>query len=178
MTWQDDVLTFWFKTLSPKDWFSGGPALDARIRDEFGALHRRVAQTDDNALLTDADTALAAVIVLDQFSRNLGRKTAAAFENDAKALRIATAAIDKGYDNNLDPQRRNFLYMPFMHSESLDVQDRSVELFKGTASESYAMSHRDTIAEFGRYPYRNAVLGREDTAAEEAYLKTAETYGQ
>ena len=178
MHWPTDVLTFWFTTLSPKDWYGGGPTLDARIRTEFGALHGQVSRMADNDLLKDADTALAAVIVLDQLSRNLGRKTAAAFAQDEKALRIATRAIDKGYDDGLSPVRRNFLYMPFMHSESLAVQDRSIVLFAGTQSESYAKSHRDIIAKFGRYPYRNAALARENTADEDAYLKTAETFGQ
>ncbi len=178
MLWSSNVLTFWFTTLTPKDWYGGGAELDARIHAEFGAIHSQIAQMADEDLLADADTALAAVIVLDQFSRNLGRKTAAAFAQDEKALRIAMSAIDKGYSKGLTAERLNFLYMPFMHSESLAVHERGVTLFAGTNSEGYAHKHRDIIAEFGRYPYRNAALGRENTPAENAYLKTAETFGQ
>jgi uncharacterized protein (DUF924 family) len=178
MPWSSNVLTFWFTTLTPKDWYGGGPELDARIRTEFGDVHSLVVGTADEDLLVDADTALAAVIVLDQFSRNLGRKTAAAFAQDEKALRISMSAIEKGYSEGLPTERRNFLYMPFMHSESLEVHDRGASLFAGTKSEPWARSHRDIIAKFGRYPYRNVALGRENTAAEQAYLKTAETFGQ
>lgn len=178
MPWPSTILTFWFTTLSPKDWYGGGPTLDARIRTEFGDVHRLVASTPDEDLLADADTALAAIIVLDQFSRNLGRKTAAAFAHDEKALRIAMSAIDKGYADGLSNERRNFMYMPFMHSESLAIHERGVALFAGTPSESFARDHHDIIAKFGRYPYRNPALGRENTAAENDYLKTAETFGQ
>lgn len=178
MAWTRDVLTFWFSTLTPQDWYNGDTAMDTRIREQFGETHAQIARAADEDLLADADTSLAAIIVLDQFSRNLGRKTAAAFAHDAKALRIAKAAIAKGHHTDLPPERHNFLCMPFMHSESLADQDESVALFAGTVSESYAKSHRDIIAQFGRYPYRNKALGRESTPEELTYLKTAETYGQ
>ncbi|MGK0347512.1 MAG: hypothetical protein ACI855_003598 [Myxococcota bacterium] len=178
MAWSKNVLTFWFTTLSPKDWYRDSPTLDAHIRSEFGDVHEQVASMAEDDLLVDVDTALAAIIVLDQFSRNLGRKTSAAFAQDAKALRLAKSAVELSYDDGLAVERRNFLYMPFMHSETLDDHDRSVTLFAGTQSEDYARQHRNIIAAFGRYPYRNSALGRENTAAERAYLTTANAFGQ
>ncbi len=176
----DDVLTFWFKddpTLFRAEWFRKDDAFDAAIRDRF-ALAVEAAQ--DGAL--DAWTAtpegtLALVIVLDQFARNIHRGSHLAFAGDAHARRIARAAIDAGQDAQLTKVQRCFLYLPFEHSEDIEDQDLSVRLFTSIADDpqmptvaDYAERHRDVIRRFGRFPHRNAALGRTSTATEIAYL--------
>jgi uncharacterized protein (DUF924 family) len=122
--------------------------------------------------LVDADTALAATIVLDQFSRNMFRGTAAAFAADTKALAIAEAALARGFDRGLPDARRQFFYLPFEHSEDAEVQKRSVELFATLGPEAlrWADAHKVIIDRFGRFPHRNAVLGRVSTPEELEFL--------
>ena len=122
--------------------------------------------------------ALAAVIVLDQFSRNMFRGDKAAFAGDPSALKITKAAIAGEFDKTMSAQQRQFLYMPLMHSENLEDQDRCVELFTELGLQQHAIEHRDIVARFGRFPHRNAVLGRESTAVEIEYLKNAKRFGQ
>jgi uncharacterized protein (DUF924 family) len=133
-----------------------------------------VAAAPEDALLADAKTALAAVIVLDQFSRNMFRGTPSAFANDAKALAISRKAIAKGFADALSSDERLFLYLPFEHQESVDAQARSVELFSGLDDPEltkYAQAHKDIIDRFGRFPHRNDILGRTSTAEEMEFLK-------
>ncbi len=179
--WKDRVLEFWFGELEEKDWFAGGDEVDRKIRDRFSDLHAELAKGPPPETRTDPEAALAAVIVLDQFSRNIYRKQPEAFSTDAVALDIARNALDNDLEAKLPEDRRWFLYMPLMHSEVLSDQERCVDLFKQQGSENsikYAVEHRDIIARFGRFPHRNKALGRESTPDEIAFLKEHEGYGQ
>lgn len=177
----DEVLTFWYDELTPKEWFGGGPELDAQIQKRFGALLRELAQQPVDALTTDPRRALAAVLVLDQFSRNVYRGSALAFAQDPLALAIARQLVNTQADQQLSQSERYFLYMPFMHSESLADHERSLALYKALGDENgihWAKDHHAVIAQFGRYPHRNDVLGRESTPEELRYLENANRYGQ
>ena len=166
--WVAGVLDFWFVQSGPRDWFARDDAFDARLRERFGELHARLA-ADPGPLPDTARVALATVIVLDQFSRNLHRGDARAFAADAAARAIAAHAIERGFDRGLDAGARLFLYLPFEHSEDLADQDRAVALVAalGNAEWSrYAEAHRAVVARFGRFPHRNATLGRAPRADE------------
>ncbi|MEN3145832.1 DUF924 family protein [Neorhizobium sp. IRAMC:178] len=169
----EEVFTFWFRELTRKDWFEKNEALDEAMRRHFAATHLSLARGGLDAWRTSPEDRLAAVIVLDQLSRNLYRGTPLAFATDWLALREARLAIEAGADMAVLPEQRGFFYLPFEHSETLADQDRSVELFAllGDAEYlDYAERHRTVIREFGRFPHRNALLGRESTAAELEYL--------
>jgi uncharacterized protein (DUF924 family) len=160
--WRADVLKFWFG-LEPKQWWNGGPDLDRLIRETFLNLWAEKRRLPVDAFLADPLTAVAAVILFDQFPRNMFRGHADAFSTDHLALAIAKGAVDKGLDEELQKPERKFLYMPFLHSEKLENQDRALLLFTKIADEEqikYAHHHRDLIARFGRFPHRNAILGR------------------
>ena len=166
--WRADVLRFWFG-LDPKQWWRGGADLDHRIRETFLKLWEDKRQLPAEAFLDDPLTALAAVILFDQFPRNMFRDHADQFSTDHLALAIARAAIDRGFDDQLEPRERGFLYMPFQHSEDLADQNRSLLLFTalGDADQlGYAQKHHDVIARFGRFPHRNKMLGRSLRPAE------------
>jgi uncharacterized protein (DUF924 family) len=172
--WVADVLQFWFRETNREQWFKRDAALDDRIRARFLSLHDRVSATPNAALLSDPRGALAAVIVLDQFSRNMFRGTPRAFAGDAKALAVADAAITEGYAASLDKDELLFLYLPFEHSETLEAQARCVELMSSLGDAEltrYAEAHRDIIQRFGRFPHRNAILGRTSTQEEIEFLK-------
>lgn len=173
--WVDEVLRFWFEDVSAADWFGGGPALDARIGERFLLMHEALAANDGEALhhLHGPRATLAAVLVLDQFSRHLFRDDPRAYAADALARRLATAAIAQGWDRELGREQRLFLYLPFQHSEALADQVRAVELYEAIGDETwsrYARAHLRLIERFGRFPHRNAVLGRESSAEELAAL--------
>jgi uncharacterized protein (DUF924 family) len=160
--WRADVLKFWFG-LQPDQWWNGGPELDHRIRQNFLKLWTEKRQLPADAFLTDPLTAAAAVILFDQFPRNMFRGHADAYSTDHLALAIAKAAVAKRLDEQLANSERKFLYMPFQHSENLDDQNRAILLFTEIEDEHqlrYAKHHRDVIARFGRFPHRNAILGR------------------
>jgi uncharacterized protein (DUF924 family) len=160
--WRADVLKFWFG-LTHDDWWSGTPELDHRIREDFLKLWEAKRQLPVEAFLDDPLTALAAVILFDQFPRNMFRGHADQFSTDHLALAIAKAAILKGFDEGLERDERKFLYMPFQHSENLADQDRAILLFSAAGDEEqvrYSKKHREIIARFGRFPHRNAILGR------------------
>lgn len=166
--WVRAVLHFWFQELSGAQWFAKDAALDARIRERFLAIHEHLV-ANDGAGVSDSRTMLAAVIVLDQFSRNLFRGDPRAFAADPIARRIAANAIDRGFDKCMGKEERMFLYMPFQHSEELADQDRSMLLFTalGDAYQlGYAKKHHEVIARFGRFPHRNKMLGRAPRADE------------
>ena len=166
--WRANVLHFWFG-LDPKQWWRGGADLDHRIREIFLKLWEEKRQLPVDSFLDDPLTALAAVILFDQFPRNMFRDHADQFSTDHLALAIARAAIDKGFDDQLEPRERGFLYMPFQHSEDLADQNRSLLLFTalGDANQlGYAQKHHDVIARFGRFPHRNKLLGRTPRPAE------------
>ncbi|MFZ1679515.1 MAG: DUF924 family protein [Rhizobiaceae bacterium] len=179
--WDGEVLSFWFDETPPAKRFSVDHDLDADIARRFAALHARLMATAAADLVASPSQALAALIVLDQFSRNMFRGTAGAFAADPHARAIADAAISSGHDTMVAPERRMFFYLPFMHAENAADQDRCVALFSllgNPDAMKFAHDHRDIIQRFGRFPHRNAALGRESTADEKAYLATAEHYGQ
>jgi len=170
-----DVLTFWYEECTPEDWFKKDAAFDAALRERFGALHDRAAAGACDSWADSADGALALVLVLDQFSRNLYRDDPRAFAQDEKALGVARSAIAAGFDQEQPHDRRHFLYIPFEHSEILADQEEGVAHFErhGDAETlRYAIAHRDIIQRFGRFPHRNACLGRTSTDEETAFLKT------
>ena len=175
------VLVFWFGAPdSPefgqprKAWFAKDDAFDAEIHRQFAGLHHAAAHGMLDHFWKDlALPNLALTIVLDQFSRQLFRNEAKAFAQDGHALTVAKHAIAEGYDRDALPVQRVFWYLPFEHSENLADQDRSIELMEqldNTEWTRYAREHRDVIARFGRFPHRNAALGRESTPEETAYL--------
>jgi uncharacterized protein (DUF924 family) len=160
--WRADVLRFWFG-LEPEQWWNGGAELDERIRRQFLELWQEKRQLPVESFLDDPLTAVAGVILFDQFPRNMFRGHADAYSTDPLALGIAKAAVDRRLDKQLAPDERKFLYMPFQHSEKLDDQNRAVLLFTELGDEhqlGYAKHHRDIIERFGRFPHRNAILGR------------------
>ena len=168
--WRSDVLKFWFG-LKPEQWWRGPPELDERVRDRFLDLWKQKRQLPPESFLDDPLTALAAVILFDQFPRNMFRGHAEQFSTDTVALAIAKGAINRGLDEQLDRQERGFLYMPFQHSEDIDDQNSSVLLFTKLGDDQqldYAKKHHDVIARFGRFPHRNSMLGRQPRADEVA----------
>lgn len=170
--WVEEVLGFWFGELTPEQWFKKDDGVDRAIKSRFAALYESLAASPP--VTTDARTALAAAIVLDQFPRNMFRGSPQAFASDARALALANAAVDAGLDQKLAPHERTFLYLPFEHSEDAAMQARSVALFTalGNANQlDYAIRHKVIIDRFGRFPHRNAILGRASTPEEIAFLK-------
>ena len=160
--WRADVLKFWFG-LKPEQWWNGGPELDHRIKQNFLKLWFEKRQLPAEAFVTDPLTAVAGVILFDQFPRNMFRGHADAYSTDPLALAIAKKALARGLDKELPPEERKFLYMPFQHSENLDDQNRAILLFTELGDDhqlGYARHHRDIIERFGRFPHRNAILGR------------------
>ncbi|MBL8491200.1 MAG: DUF924 domain-containing protein [Rhodocyclaceae bacterium] len=180
------VLDFWFLPEGDPghggyrpEWFRKDPAFDSAIRERFGPEVEDALAGRRDGWNAGAEGCLALVLLLDQFTRNVFRDTPRAFAGDAAALGLAESAVGDGRDLALPPIRRWFLYLPFMHAESLPAQERCVALFRalgeagGAAFDSpldYAMRHRDVIARFGRFPHRNSILGRESTVAESAFL--------
>lgn len=160
--WRSDILKFWFG-LPEEKWWRGGDDLDQDIRRRFMKLWADKRELPADAFLTDALTALAGVILFDQFPRNMFRGDAQQFATDPLALAIARGALDRKFDDALQPHERGFLYMPFEHSERMDDQNRSLMLFTELGDARmlhFARLHRDIIERFGRFPHRNAMLGR------------------
>ncbi len=168
-----DVLAFWFEEITPAQWWKVDPAFDAAIDTRFGVLHAQAAQAELWAWRATPEGRLAEVIVLDQFSRNRHRGTARAFACDPLALGLAQEAVARGADLALPPERRAFLYMPYMHSESRAVHAVAEPLFAERAAHvlDFERRHRAIVDRFGRYPHRNEVLGRVSTAEELTFLQ-------
>ena len=167
------VLHFWFDEVSPDKWYAKDEALDRMITERFGAMRDHVLATMAAGWRDDPDNLLAAVILLDQFSRNIHRGTAAAFAADALALKLTERAIILAWDDRLPAERRAFLYMPMMHAENRTTQAKSVAWFErlGNAENAkFALEHAEVIERFGRFPSRNAARGRESTPEELDYL--------
>ena len=161
MDWAEEVRSYWF-SLRPEQWWHD-PSLDAEICKRFGELWADKRQLPASSFLATPADALAGVLLFDQFPRNMFRDHADQFSTDLLALQIARGAVDSGADEALAPQERGFLYMPFQHSEDLDDQQRSVLLFTALGDPEqlrYARLHHDVIERFGRFPHRNAILGR------------------
>jgi uncharacterized protein (DUF924 family) len=168
------VLQFWFVELEPRDWWRKDPELDQRIASRFGTLLEAAASGALAEWRTTARGRLAEIIVLDQFTRNIHRGSAEAFANDALALRLAEEAVAAGADLELPVEERRFVYMPYMHSESAAVHETAMRLFATPGLEKnldFERRHKAVIDRFGRFPHRNALLGRESTAEEIEFLK-------
>jgi uncharacterized protein (DUF924 family) len=182
----DEILEYWLGPEAGRDapepelrrrWFEKSEATDNELRERYGQLVEQAARGEHDAWAQTPRGRLALVILLDQLTRNLQRGSGRMFENDDKALSLALAGIDAGEDRELRAYERQFLYMPLMHAEQLAAQDRCCELFAalarahpGADSTRWADQHRAIIARFGRFPHRNALLGRQSTAEEEAFL--------
>ena len=165
-----EILDFWFSR-GRDDWWTASPAFDDAIRDRFLTLWQELRGNVPDDFLGDPETALAAVILFDQFPRNMFRGHADQFSTDPLALAVAGAAVERGYDDGMTSAQRGFLYMPFQHSENLADQRRSLLLFTALGDEEqllYARKHHEVIERFGRFPHRNAILGRKPTAIEAA----------
>ncbi|MBV9931948.1 MAG: DUF924 domain-containing protein [Alphaproteobacteria bacterium] len=168
MDWQGEVLGFWF-ALEPEQWWTRDANLDRRVRERFLPLWAAERENVPAAFLGTCRDALAAVILFDQFPRNMFRDHADQFSTDMLALAVAKGAVERGYDAQVPPGRRPFFYMPFEHSEDLADQERSLLLFTALGDDyllGFARKHRDIIARFGRFPHRNALLGRAPRADE------------
>lgn len=172
-----EVLDYWLTEVGPKGWYAGGTALDAEIRRRFAALW---GSADDGALtgwIVGPDPALAYLIVTDQFPRNIWRGSDRAFATDAKARMATEAALQAGWDRQVPEPQRQFFYLPLMHHEDPEDQARSVALIGERMPETgadnllHARAHQEVIRRFGRFPYRNAALGRMSTPAEVDFLE-------
>lgn len=170
----NDVIKFWFEEIDPKQWWLKDPQFDALIAQRFGDLYEKAAKGELKPWRKNTKGALAEIIILDQFSRNIFRDTPIAFATDALALEAAKEAIANGFDKEIDAGYLSFLHMPFMHSESKDIHEIAVSLFNKPGMESsyeYELKHKAIIDRFGRYPHRNEILGRQSTLEEIEFLK-------
>lgn len=171
----NDVLEFWFSDQMQPYWFAKSDDIDRRITDDFTGIYEAAHRRGLDDWMETPEGALALIIVLDQFPRNMFRGSGRSFESNDLALEHARAALDAGYDAQLDPTRRQFFYLPFMHSEDLPDQTRSVELYEALGNQNaldFAVAHRDIIEQFGRFPHRNAALDRPSTPDEVEFLTT------
>lgn len=177
-----DILIFWFAEETKARWYDATAAFDETCRKRFGDLVDRARAGGLGAWQETADGTLALCLLLDQVPRNIFRGTPNAFATDPQAVEVASRAIDQGFDQELDLEKRKFLYLPFMHSEALKDQERSLTLSRAVNDENtlaYAVDHADIIKRFGRFPHRNTILGRESTSEELAFLADgAKDYGQ
>ena len=172
MTTPVDVVGFW-RMAGPEKWFAKNRAFDQAIALRFEAAHHAAARGEHDSWIATPEGALALLILLDQFPRNLFRDSSHAFATDGKARAVAKTAIGEGFDAQLEPALAPFFYMPLMHSEDLGDQEQCVVLCEALGAKQtldYAKLHRDIIARFGRFPHRNPVLGRQTTAEEQAFL--------
>lgn len=170
------ILKFWFDETKPYQWFRRDLDFDARVRKQFSALHQSATNGALDGWRENSRSALARIILLDQFSRNIFRDDPRAFAHDHIALEAAHDAIARGHDKLFDAKERAFFYMPLMHCEDLASQERCVALIKerlpGSMNEPHAVEHREIIKTFGRFPHRNKVLGRKSTPEEIEFLKS------
>ncbi|MEL7091440.1 MAG: DUF924 family protein [Pseudomonadota bacterium] len=174
MVGPEDILSFWLDECTPEQWYKQSDALDATIRTRFGDAWQAAAEGSFSMWLTYPSGALAYIILTDQFSRNLFRDDPRAFALDRAALAAAKSAIARGWDMRIDPPARQFFYMPLEHSENLCDQDRAVRLIHERMGDPHyllhARAHREVIRSFGRFPHRNAALGRKTSEAEATFL--------
>lgn len=174
------VLDFWFgpDDQSRAEWFRKDPAFDTEIRTRFGPLVEQALAGELDDWAQAPESALARIVLLDQFTRNAFRDTPRAFAGDAQALQAARDLVARGFDRHLPARWRSFVYLPFEHAEDLQAQTESMRLFQALADErpdladllTWARKHQQIIERFGRYPHRNAILGRPSTVAEQAFL--------
>ena len=174
-----EVIDFWFDYLEPRQWFEKNKKIDDKIRDKFLNLYTDITCGRCREWTKSPKGVLAIIIVLDQFSRNMFRETSKMYSFDMMALNLAKNALEEGFDKELTPIERTFLYMPFMHSEDLEDQYRCVILFEKLVNEDekfeknleFAKAHRDIILKFKRFPHRNEILDRTSTPLEKEFLK-------
>jgi uncharacterized protein (DUF924 family) len=174
----DEVLDFW-RQAGPDKWFANDEAFDETCRQRFLTTYEAAARGDLAEWELEPRGALALLILLDQFPRNMFRGTRRVYATDPTAVLAAERAIERGFDTAVEPGLRRFFYLPFMHSEELPHQERSVALNQALGEEEslhWARHHRDIVARFGRFPHRNAVLGRDSTAEERAYLSEEQAF--
>jgi uncharacterized protein (DUF924 family) len=167
------IIAYWFGEVDKTKWFVKDELFDAQIRAKFAGVHAQAVNCELSAWRASPLGSLAEIIVLDQFSRNMYRGKVAAFIYDPLALALSQFAIAKGFDTELSVEQSSFLYMPFMHSESLAIHEEAVTLFTKpglTASLDFELKHKAIIERFGRYPHRNEILGRTSTPQEQAFL--------
>ena len=172
--WAARLLAFWFDEHGFDDWYGGGPDFDAAVRDLAGEWREALRALPAESFLTDVDTALAAAILFDQVPRNIHRHQAEAFATDDLARAIARGMVARGWDRDVPEERRQFVYLPFEHSEDIADQRESLRLMAGLAdprSLDYAKKHFDIIDRFGRFPHRNAALGRANRPGEDAAIE-------
>ncbi|MDH2328734.1 DUF924 domain-containing protein [Cereibacter sp. SYSU M97828] len=178
----ESVLDFWLGELDPEDWYSGEPELDEEIRERFGDLWQAAHDGGLEHWVDGPAGTLAYLIVTDQFPRNLFRGQAKAFATDPKARAAARRALEQGWDMAVPVPERQFIYLPFEHSEEIEDQDLSVTLFgdriEDPESLLHARAHQSIIARFGRFPFRNAALGRDATAEETAFMEQGAYMGE
>ncbi|AAV82415.1 DUF924 family protein [Idiomarina loihiensis] len=170
----NEVIEFWFNELTPKQWFVKSDELDKSIKKRFSSTLEAAEKGELWHWRGTEKGRLAEIIVLDQFSRNIYRDTPKAFAQDAIALVLAQEAVAQCADKSLEPHEKSFLYMPYMHSESKLIHKQAIELFDQPGLENnyeFEVKHKEIIDRFGRYPHRNAILGRESTSEEEDFLK-------
>ena len=171
----DSVLDFWFHEITPKAWFQKSEAFDADVANRFGEVLNAAVRGELWSWRPTAKGRLAEVIVIDQFSRNIYREKPSSFSNDPLALVLAQTTVQLGADQDLEPDARAFLYMPYMHSESALIHVEAVRLFSHPGLErnlDFELRHKAVIDRFGRFPHRNAILGRTSTPEETAFLLT------
>jgi uncharacterized protein (DUF924 family) len=169
----NQVLKFWFEELSPQEWWEKDSVLDKQIQDRFVDIHQQASQCELYEWRNSAKGCLAEVIVLDQFSRNMFRDTPESFAQDSLALALSQHAVVMGVDKGLNAIERSFLYMPFMHSESLLIHQQACKLYKANGIDSnyqFELKHLAIIEKFGRYPHRNIILGRQSSTQEVEFL--------
>ena len=177
--WAKQLLAFWFDEHGMDDWYGGGPAFDAEVRDLAEAWHETLRSQPAEAFLTDPDTALAATILFDQVPRNIYRGHADAFATDSLARAIARGIVTLGWHEALPDERRQFACLPFQHSEDIGDQRESLRLFGGFDDpmfQDYAQKHFDIVDRFGRFPHRNEALGRATRADEEAAIEEGKNW--
>lgn len=170
----EDVTEFWFVEHGPEDWYGRDATFDAALAEQFSSTHSSVARGEAWGWRQTPQGRLAEIVVLDQFSRQLHRGSPLAFAQDCMALALAQEAVAAACDQNLAPERVAFFYMPYMHAESLIIQDEGVRLFTALGDQKlldFMVAHRETIARFGRFPFRNKALGRQSTQEELAYIE-------
>lgn len=173
MATPQEIIAFWFEESTPEQWFKKDEGFDRTVIEHFRETYDAVVADGHANWRGDAEGCLAEILVLDQFSRNMFRDDPKAFAADARALACLKHAIAEGFDKQLAEEKRKFLYMPLMHSESAADQELSISMFSTLDDENtldFAHRHKVIIDRFGRYPHRNAVLGRESTAEEEIFL--------
>ena len=164
------IIDFWFNELGSDAWYKQSDDTDALITVKFSECLLQVIAGEHAYWRVDALGSLAEIIVLDQFSRNIYRNTVKAFSQDPQALSLAQRAIELGFDKKLPSSQAAFIYMPFMHSESKVIHQQAEQLFKGMSNYEFELKHKVIIDRFGRYPHRNAILGRESTPEELQFL--------